>query len=57
MLGGFHIFINRIVGYSDLGGVHVPVLEGLHIFINRIIGYSDLGASCPGIRWITHLYK
>ena len=43
MLGGFHIFISRIAGYSDLGGLHAPVLGGLRIFINSIAGYGDLG--------------
>ena len=43
MLGGLHVFINRIVGYIDLGGLHAPVLGGLNIFVNSIAGFSDLG--------------
>jgi hypothetical protein len=30
-----NIFINRIVGYIDLGGLHAPLIGGLNIFINN----------------------
>jgi hypothetical protein len=40
---GLNIFINRSVGYIDLGGLHAPVIGRLNIFINRIVGYIDLG--------------
>ena len=54
MLGGLHIFINRIAGYSDLGGLHALMLGGLNIFVNSIAGCSDLGSSCSGDRGIKY---
>jgi hypothetical protein len=34
---GLNIFINSIVGYIDLGGLHAPLIEGLNILIKRIV--------------------
>jgi hypothetical protein len=45
--GGLNIFMNRIVGYSDLGGLYAPGTGGLNIFVNRIVIYIDLGGFMP----------
>jgi hypothetical protein len=46
---GLNIFINKIVGYIDLGGggLHAPPIGVLNIFRNSILGYIDLGGSMP----------
>ena len=40
---GISIFLNRIGGYIDLGGLHAPLIGELNIFLNSIVGYIDLG--------------
>jgi hypothetical protein len=40
---GLNVFINGIVGYIDLGGLHAKMIGRLNIFINWIVGCIDLG--------------
>jgi hypothetical protein len=48
---GLSIYINNIVEYIDIGGLHAPVVGGLRIYGNNNVKYLDLeGASCPGDR-------
>ena len=37
------VFMGRILGYNNVGGLHSLIIGGLNIFMGGILGYIDVG--------------
>jgi len=51
VIGGLNMFINRIVRYIDLGGLHAQVIGVLNVFMIITLVYVDLGGLHARVIW------